>query len=229
MQNKNQNIVEVPTLKLLQQIKNKTLSPKLVSREIRSLMVGNLVLDGWSHPQIAQLLECSEKTIQRDLQNFEDTNKVSPSPEFIRKKVGYFLVAAESQIVALLRIARSPNATNTEKIASEIAVWKIRVDMISKLQSLGFLPSRPTEIVGDVFYHSDKESTPEEMLQMVTAIEESSKEAGILDKEVKTKIKSLKARIEKSEIALEIKQLQDTDNKKEDSDEQENSKRHSSS
>jgi transposase len=207
---------EVPVLKLLQQIKSKTLSPKLVSRETRPLIIGYLILDGWSHPQIAQLFECSEKTIQRDLKDFETIHKVLPGVEFIHRKVGYFLAAAENQIAALLRIARSPNASNPEKIASEVAAWKIRVDAISKLQSLGYLPIQASQVNANIVHHlSDaQEQSPQELRVVLDDLERDGKEAGVLDQELEKRIQAIRIKIQQLDVTQEISKIKtETENK----------------
>ena len=221
MSNKNRNTVEVPTLKLIQQIKNKTLSPKLVSREIRPSMVGYLILDGWSRTQIAQLFECSERTVRRYVEDFEETNKISTSPEFVRKKAGYFVVASENQIAALLRIARSPNTSNPERIAAEVSAWKIRVDTLTKLQDLGFLPTHTHQI--DLYHHSDGEESLEEVKAKIVSIENIAQECGNLSPEIAGKINKLKLKIEKIEaqdIAIKLLEEQKSKlNEKEETDE----------
>jgi hypothetical protein len=81
------------------------------------------------------------------------------------------------------------------------------------------LPSRPTEIVGDIFHHSENsaEETPEEMRRMLASIEELGKETNILDEEVIAKIESLKVRIAQTEIVQEIRHLEiETDKNMED-------------
>ncbi len=213
-----QNNEEASVLKLLQQIKDKTLSPKNISRDMRPFMIGYLILDGWSHPQVAQLFECSEKTIQRDLRDFETLNQVSPSPEFIRKKVGYFLAASENQIAALLRIARSPNASNPEKIAAEVSAWKIRVDTMSKLQSVGYIPIQAHQVNADIVHHlSDaQEQTPEQLRLALDDIERDGKEAGVLDSVAEKQIKAIRVKIQRFELSQEIVELKNETKTKEE-------------
>ncbi len=94
------------------------------------------------------------------------------------------------------RLSKTANSSAPERILAEVSGWKIFKELVERLQSLGYLPSRPTEIVSDVFHHSENsdEKTPEEMRRMLASIEELGKENGILDKEVISKIESLKVR-----------------------------------
>jgi len=111
----------------------------------------------------------------------------------------------------LTRLARMKDASISEKVQSEFAAWKVLKELIERLQSLGYLPSQPAEIVGTFYHRSDdsENNSPEAMRKMLVNIEEAAKDAGLLDGEVVTKIKVLKARIAQSEIAVEIKQLED--------------------
>jgi len=212
---------DTPVLKLLQQIKDKTLSPKLVPKDIRPLMVGHLILDGWSHPQVAQLFECSEKTIQRNLSDFERMNQITVNPEFIRKKIGYFMAAAENQIAALLRIARSQTASNQEKIAAEVSAWRIRVEAITRLQSIGIFPIQAHQVSADIVHHlSDaEEQSPQQLRLILDDIERDGKDAGVLDNEAEKRIKAIRVKIQQVELSQEIVDLKTkTENKENEND-----------
>lgn len=213
---------DTPMLQILQQIKDKTLPPRLVPKEMKALIVGYLSFEGWTHPQIAQLFEFNEKNAQRAHRDFEKMVQVVTSLEFVRRKVGYFICAADNQVAALLRIARSPDTANPDRIAAEAKAWDIRKDIITTLQSLGFLPRQPQQISADLFHHTaDAEQSPEEMIKLLDTIEQEGLEAGVLDEEVKKKIKSIKVKIQQIEISQEITELKKETEKKENPDEPE--------
>jgi hypothetical protein len=200
-----------PLLQILQQIKDKTLSPHLVSKEMMTLIVGYLSLEGWTHPQIAQLFEFSEKQAQRAHREFEKMVQVATSLEFIRKKIGYFICASDNQAAALIRIARASGTAIPEKIAAESAAWKIRIDTVTVLQRLGVFPIQPQRIDANVFHHSAEfEQTPEEAMKLLENIEKEGKAAGVLDEEVRKKIKSIKVKIREVEISRDIAELKQT-------------------
>jgi len=213
---------DTPMLQILQQIKDKTLPPRFVPKEMRALIVGYLSFEGWTHPQIAQLFEFNEKNAQRAHRDFERMLQVTTSLEFVRKKVGYFICAADNQIAALLRIARSPSTADSVKIAAEGKVWEIRIGTITTLQSLGYLPRQPQQINADLFHHlDDTEQSPDEMKKLLENIEEEGLESGVLDEEVKKKINAIKAKIQQVEISQEITELKKETEKREESDEPE--------
>ena len=211
-----------PIQQILQQLKDKTIRPKAVPIKKRAMVMGYLSLDGWSHPQIAQLFECDEKTVQRRLKDFESTNQVTTDVDFIKRKVGYFLVAAENQISALLRIARSVATSNVEKIAAEHSAWKIRMDVMTKLQSIGYLPMQPQKVNADFYHHmiDEREQSPEEMRKLLESIEREGREAGVLDEVLLGRIETIKVKIRQFEMTKEIIELKQEAERKENTDEE---------
>ena len=54
-----------------------------------------------------------------------------------------------------MRLARSKDASTAEKAQSEFFAFKVSVELIGKLQTMGYLPTKPQAIVGEVFHHVD--------------------------------------------------------------------------
>lgn len=207
-------------VQLLQEIHAGITNPKTLDKRSRQECVELLITEGYTHAQISQVLDCSQKTVSRDMKEIRRRNQLVPDIDFAKQFVGEMFRRGMNHHSSLVRIARSKNISSGEKIQAEYIAWKIFKELSEKLQSLGYLPLRSTEIVGDIFHHRDEEVTPDQMRKMIATIEESGKEAGILNKEMKSKIKELKARIKQSEIALEIKRLKEnTDDNKEDKNE----------
>jgi hypothetical protein len=219
---KTQKIKEnTPILQVLQQIKDGTLPPRAVPKEMMALIVGYLSFEGWNHSRIAQLLGFSEKNAQRAHREFEKMIQLVTSVEFVRRKIGCFMYAADNQVAALIGIARDPGTPISEKIAAEASAWKIRVDTVTLLQRLGVLPMQAQKINADVFHHSvELERSPEEMRKLLENIEQEGEEAGVLDEAVKKKIESIRVKIQEVEINRDIVELVQTTEKKEASDEQ---------
>ena len=61
------SLADQPAATIIQQIKAGVLAPSTLPKEQRQRCVEALLLEGSTHSQIAQLLACSEKTIQREL------------------------------------------------------------------------------------------------------------------------------------------------------------------
>lgn len=82
MENNNQliNKEETPVYKVLKQIKEGNIEARSLSKETRQECVEVLTLEGYSVSSIAQLLDRSEKTIKRDLEDIWQRNSKRPTP-----------------------------------------------------------------------------------------------------------------------------------------------------
>jgi len=217
--NPESNNTETSTLKLIQDINSGELNPKSLDKEARQCCVEFLFLEGYKQPQIAQVLKCSEKTVYRDMREISKRNSLAPDVEFAKQFIGEVFQKAMNSHSFLIRLARSKDVANSEKIGAEFAAWKILKELIERLQSLGYLPQKPTEVFGSFYHHSenDEDNSPEAMRKTLLGIEEAAKDAGVLDEGVRTKIDAIKERIKQSEIAYEIRQLENkTQHNKED-------------
>ena len=78
----------IPVLALLQQLKDGALDPKLIDKDTRRQLVAVLYSEYYTIYQVAQIFDCSEKTIQRDLAHIRKQNALTPSIEFAREMIG---------------------------------------------------------------------------------------------------------------------------------------------
>ena len=127
-----------------------------------------------------------------------------------------------------MRLARNPDATNSDKSQSEFLAWRVLKEVVEKMQTLGYLPLKPQEIVEDIFHHvtdESKERSITEAKVMLSDIEQAAREAGTLDSQTEKKIKDLKARIEEAEINHEVDKLTKKEDKPEDKKEEPNSEK----
>lgn len=201
---------EASAVKLLQEINSGITDPKLLDKQDRQLCVEMLVSEGYTHFQIAQVLKCSEKTISRDMKDIRQHNELTPNLEFAKQFIGEVFQKAMNHNNYLMRLARMKDASISEKMQSEFAAWKVLKELTEKLQSLGYLPSRPAEVIGTFYHHSDgsEDDSPDAMRKMLLNIEQTAKDADLLDSEMINKIDMLKARIHQSEITSDIKLLE---------------------
>ncbi len=212
MENNNQviNKEEMPVYKILKQIKEGTLEAKDLSKEMRQESVEVLTLEGYSVSSIAQLLDRSEKTIKRDLEDIWQRNSKRPTPEIALQLIAELSTKSKNQVSHLMRIARSSEGSLQERINAERLAWEIQNQTIERLQSLGYLPSAPQKIVGDIYHHDEtenEEKTLTELKEELTLLEKIATDNGVLDDATKTKINSLKLRIEQADIAQDITNL----------------------
>jgi len=211
---------EEPIISLIQQIKDGTLNPKTLSREIRQCCVEFLSAEGYGAAQISQIIMRSEKTVSRDLVDIRARNAITPNIDLAKQIVGDMFQKAMVHHKYLMRIARSPDSSNAEKYQSEFLAWRVLKEVVEKMQTLGYLPLKPQEIVEDIFHHVSGENDIADAKNMLSEIEIAAKEAGTLNPETEEKIKALKRKIEQAEIKQEVTDLTKKEDKPKDQKEE---------
>ena len=201
---------EIPVYKILKQIKDGVLQAKELSKEMRQDCVEVLTLEGYSVPSIAQLLDRSEKTVKRDLEDIWQRNSKRPTPEIALSLIAELIEKSKSQAAHLMRLSRSNEGDVQERINAERLAWEIQNQTVERLQSLGYMPTAAQKIVGDVYHHDSEEEAPKTLAQMreeLLQIEKIAEETGSLDEKTKQGITLLRLKIDQAEIAQGIAKL----------------------
>lgn len=135
-------------MEILQRIKVHDLDPKTLGAAERRLCVVHLIGEALSNSEMAHLLKCSDRTIERDRREIRDSHALKPDPKFADRIAGDLYAEAEQAIFRIRRATRDPTATPGDRISAEKSCFDIRCHMIDRLQSLGYLPSalRRTEV-----------------------------------------------------------------------------------
>jgi hypothetical protein len=206
---------ESPHLLILQQIKDGTLDPKTLSTDLRKEFVEIMRDEGYTTSQMARSFEVTDRQIRRDVDWVKKKNSVEPSIEFAKEFVGDMIKKALVHHDYFVRLSNG-DISAADKIQARASAWRIIEGLAEKLQTLGFLPMKPTTIVGDVYHHNKggDSRTYEQLRQDIQEIERVAKETGTLDPKTEEGIKLLQQRVEKAEIVEEIADL----NKSKDGD-----------
>jgi len=222
----NQNPDEQPILTLIQRIKDNLFDPRLLTKDQRMQCVEILSGEALTEATVAQILKVSIKTIARDIQAVRERNALTPNINFAKQIAGELVHKARLHHGYLMRLARNKDASTGEKTQAEFFAWRVLNEMIERLQSLGYLPQRPTEITGDLYHHlsDDSEKSLEEIKKMIIEIEVVSKETGEMSPEAEEELKRLKARIEKAEITFQADKLSQKQQETKQTKESENDK-----
>lgn len=196
---------EQPILSVIQKIKDGSLDPKNLDREARQQCVEVFLAEGYTISAMAQILAKSEKTIQRDLSEIRDKNAISPSVNLAKKIIGELLTFARLHRGHLMRLARSKDASVAEKAQAEYYAARVGVEIVSKMQTLGYLPLKPQEIVADFSHHIDvDEKSFAQLRDELVEIEKISKQCGELTPDLRKELKELSCRIEKAELQSKV-------------------------
>ena len=218
---------ERTVISIIQDIKN-GIDPRMLPRDSRQGCVELLHFgEGQSISQVAELLQCSEKTIQRDIKEIRDKNVLTIDAEFGRQIASDLYHRTINHVNYLMRLARSKDATIAEKISAELGACKAYAEMIERFQSFGVLPERAQRISGEVHHYftaAESDKSIEELKEMVGKIELRAKEAGTFDAQTEKRVKELKDNIARIEINGDanklLTDLKKATEQKEDSNEQ---------
>lgn len=170
--NKQKENDDYPIFGLLKRIKDGTLEARTLSKELRQRCVEILLAEGSSVALMAQALKRNERTIRRDIEDIRERNAISPDVDLAKKLIGELVMYARINRDYLMKIARTRDASVSEKAQSEYYAFKVLTGLMDKLQSLGYLPKKPQAIVGDIFHHGDEEDVSfEELTRQIIEIE----------------------------------------------------------
>jgi len=209
MENNESSPEEIPILSILQQIKDGTKNPRDLDKDVRQRCVEMMFLEGYSEAQIAQVLDRSEKTIRRDLAEIRKKNAVTPSVEKAKEIVGEMQQQVRAQISRLTRFAVARENPSVARITAEAVAWRIRKEFTEKLQSLGYLPLKPTEFV---LTHQSEEKSFAEIEQTLADIHSVAQENGTLNPELEGVIQNLQADLEKAKLSHKVTDLLERQN-----------------
>jgi len=145
---------ETPILSLIQEIKDGRVDARLIGKDERQGCIEVLIGEGYNVPQIAQTLKRCEKTIRRDLDGIRARNAISPDTELAKKIVGDMLMYVRTHRDYLMRLARKGDASVSEKAQAEFYAAQLDLNLIAKLQSLGYLPYKDKNVCVDLFTKS---------------------------------------------------------------------------
>lgn len=177
---------ETTILNVIQRIKDGTIEPKSLNKETRQGCIEVLIGESYTQSQIAQILKCSDKTIQRDCNEIRQKNSITPDVKQAAELIGEMVFQARQHHARLVQMAKGAGSL-AEKSQAEYMGWKVLDGMIGRLQTLGYLPQKPQTVIGDIFHHSDAESKSSESdfesaeqkirdIMMTLGNDESSKE-----------------------------------------------------
>jgi DNA-binding CsgD family transcriptional regulator len=147
-------------LSLIRDLQAGRVAGSSLSTSDRRRVVEQLALEGYSVAEIAEILKVSERTIARDRAAVRATHALSPSPELVRESAGMLVRQAEAGIGRLRKLGRDRDVPAAVKVQAEMAAWAISKDVVSKLQSLGYLPTAATRIEATLDARVETDSAP---------------------------------------------------------------------
>jgi hypothetical protein len=200
-----------PVLNLIKRIKEHQIDPIVLDVEDRRRCVEVLWAEGYSAGELAQILKCSERTIFRDRAERRAANALRVDSQFAPQMAGELIRQAEASIGRLRRIAREATASAMERLMAENFAFKAHLDLIGKLQSMGYLPRIPNGIVAQVVGAAAYDVIPtlDQLGQRLNEIAKVDRELGLENPEHMQRLRMLEEQVDRRRLAAEVSQLFD--------------------
>ncbi len=203
---KPENYENTPTLQILKQIRDGIIDPKKLNPEIRQDCIEHLwYVEGRAVAEIAQILNVSDKTIQRDQNQIRKRNAQKPSTDYTVEVFGELLKKATSAHENMMRLSRSPDASVQEKAQAGFYAWKMIQQQIEIAQSLGVAPSQAFKIEANI--RQEEEATPVQLKEELIRLEGIINTKGIVDLRIAELIESVKRQIALAEAKAGIQEI----------------------
>ena len=150
------NESEPRSLQLLQQIRDGAISPKSLKAEQRLPLVSLLINEGQSTPEIAQILDVSDRTIERDRKTLREKAALESSHALLGETAGQLASQVELSVQRILQIARDKTVPASVRVEAYRSCVEIRCRSIERLQSLGLLPTAATRFEAKLHQAGDQ-------------------------------------------------------------------------
>lgn len=184
---------EDPVYVLIQQIKEGTLDPKTLNKEARQRCVGILLNESYSVIEMAQLFKTCERTIKRDIEDVLEERKMSPDLEQAKKIVGEYWMYSRICRDRLMKFSKEKGASLAEREQAVFLAFNVMTTTITRSQSLGYLPSKPVTVVGDIFHHdTDSAAQLEELNRQIAELGKMATGNDPLSQEIKVDVEAMK-------------------------------------
>ena len=144
---------EERTISLLQKIRTRTIDPNSIRLPERHLIVSYLMADGYGTAEIAQILNVSDRTIERDKKAIREANAIATDPELAEQVVGRLVLEADLSIQRIRKAVRDTDTPPAVKVDAEHRCFQIISEMTKSLQSLGYLPSASTKLQAEITHN----------------------------------------------------------------------------
>lgn len=132
-----------PLLHLVRDIYSGNLDPITLTTEQRQAVVGHMTLEGYTITELAVILHCSERTVERDRRATREADSLEIDANLTRQIAGELMKQAQSTTARLRRVARDNNIPPNVRIMAEDRTFRILRDLLTTLVHVG-LPAANT-------------------------------------------------------------------------------------
>ncbi len=134
---------------LIKKIQSGQLDPNLIRKKDRMRCIWVLMLQGYSEDSLAQIFAVHEKTIGRNIEDILEEKIISQDQSFVDRTIARYVMYQYAHIDHLIRLSTNSEASVNERGVVRYYASLIHNNMITKLQTLGPIPSKPQVVIGD--------------------------------------------------------------------------------
>lgn len=200
----------VRSLELLSKVRAGTLSGKVLGSTERQSVVALLAADGLSSPEIAHVLQVSDRTVERDKQAIREHNALPRDPKLVEQLVGRLVAEAELCIQRIRRAVREKDAEPAARVDGEHRCFQILDSLTERLQKLGYLPTAATRLQADLTLHDGEVPTAEALQAEVDRLRAIADSSGNSDAALSTGVDDIEDALARAGIATQIKRVANT-------------------
>lgn len=194
---------------LLQKIKAGHTGPTKIRVVDRRLVVEMLMTDGATVPEIAKIMDVSERTVKRDKQGIRAANAIERDPKLVGQMVGRLSTEADTATQRIRRAIRDPRATPAVKVDGEHRCYQIFSDFFRHLQRIGFLPTAVQEIHGDLTHHFAEPPAFDEIQKEAARIEQIARDVGAVDPQTTAMFDEMRDQMARLALGEKLEKLSD--------------------
>lgn len=162
---------------VLRDIKNGVLDTANLSADDRRLCVAQLVGEGLSVGEIAQVLRVSTRTITRDRQAIHEQNAIEPDPRLGYLFAGRLAAEYEATSARIRRVTRDKDTPPAVKIDGEYKCYDMFDRLVQRLQSIGLIPTAAQRVQSDLTHNLGDLSSMADLRNEVLRLETIEREA----------------------------------------------------
>ncbi len=189
------------TIEVLHKIKAGTIAGKTLAPADRRQVVVFLAADGMSTPEIAQILQVSDRSVERDKRAIRESNAIPNDPKLVEQMVGRLMAEAELSVQRIRRAVREKEVDAAVRVDGEHRCFLIVNELVHSLQRLGYLPLATQRVQADLTHHVGSLPSFDELRAEVDRL----KQIGGPDSA--PEVIELEGIVTRAEVASRVKQL----------------------
>jgi len=194
-------------ISLTRQLHDGEISAANLTKESRITCVEYLTSEGYSSAQVAEILKVSTRTIYRDKKCVRDRNAVACSPDFTAKQVGQLMFTANQAVGNLTRLIKEKDCPSNVRVDAIYKTWTIIKELSQMLQSIGYMPNATLNIRADINHHLCEPPSFEQLKSGIELLESAVEQGSVCDEQIVQQIAELRALMQRSSIAGDIKDI----------------------